>query len=111
MLTSCDVGSLSVGSLCGRAGGQNIAVACLSFDPTARRTRDDNKSRKVPDELEQKARRDIYGKDAGFGSVLGAGENNIKTEVPPPRVELETNWLAKHYSQVRYQYPNLTLDD
>jgi len=107
VLTSCEVGSLSIDSWCGRAGGQNIAVACLSFDFTARRTKHDNKSRKVPDELEQKARRDIYGKDAGFGSVLGAGKKRSNHK----SLELETNWLAKHYSQVRYQYPNLTLDD
>jgi len=37
MLTSCDVSSLVIDSLCDQAGGQDVAVACFYFDRTAQR--------------------------------------------------------------------------
>jgi len=37
VLTSCDVSSLVIDSLCDQAGGQNVAVACFYFDFAAQK--------------------------------------------------------------------------
>ena len=37
MLTSCDISSLVIDSLCDQAGGQNVAVACFYFDFAAQK--------------------------------------------------------------------------
>ena len=52
VLARCEVSTLVIDSLCGRARGQNGAVACFYFDLAGCRTRHDGRSAEVLDELD-----------------------------------------------------------
>jgi len=68
VLARCDVSTLVIDSLCGRARGQNGAVACFYFYFAGCRTRPDGRSGEVLDELEREP--DEISRDAEFCSSM-----------------------------------------
>jgi len=68
VLARCDVSALVIDSLCGRARGQNGAVACFYFYFAGCRTRPDGRSGEVLDELEREP--DEISRDAEFCSSM-----------------------------------------